>query len=58
LQPDETSVRWLHRQRRRFKPPQDEVLWTLMVSSAAIRRVSNHEARWMPDYDTPTRNMT
>src|SRR5713226_4092841 len=37
------SVHWLHPSRRRFAPPQDEVL-TLMVRSAATPRVSNHAA--------------
>jgi hypothetical protein len=30
----------------------DEVLQTLMAMSAAKPRVSNHEARWMRDYDS------
>jgi hypothetical protein len=37
--------------------PQDEVLQTLMVRSAAKPRVSNHEAR-MPDNDAPQPEMT
>jgi hypothetical protein len=34
----------LHPSRRRFAPPQDEVVSTLVVRSAAPPRVSNHEA--------------
>jgi hypothetical protein len=38
--------------------PQDEVLQTLMVRSAATARVSNHEARSMPDCGTPQPEIT
>jgi len=53
----DAAKRWLHPSRRRFAPPQDEVILSLMVRSAATPRVSNHaiaEASELPPARLPS----